>query len=178
MVRDTLILQNILTGFEEALHIDFKTQDVKQLKEETRESLEVSIREHIEESIYKLHIQTKYLNDSVSSLIDQIETCMKDMALLLSISMFDHKFGQTLKDVSYCGFAKDELMIILKHLMDEKLQDNRGSFMKALTESLNSVNIGEVKRLFIIMLILEDLGVVEGVALIAQYLYMGGMLVG
>ena len=45
-----------------------------------------------------------------------------------------------------------------------------------LSHQLNNIPMCMVKRLFVILLMLARLGVVEGVAIIAHLLYLGGLV--
>ena len=42
--------------------------------------------------------------------------------------------------------------------------------------ALNNVEMSQIKRLFIVMLVMEKLGIHEGVAACAQLLYIGGLV--
>ena len=54
--------------------------------------------------------------------------------------------------------------------------EKRCTLVPALVGALNNVEMSQIKRLFIVMLVMEKLGIYEGVAACAQLLYIGGLV--
>lgn len=175
MIREHLSLNDILIGFENSLKIEYKEKDIDKIRVTTKQRLESTFQVMIVSSIYETQASNRVVGDNLSILMSQLTENMKSLALLLSISMFDKRFGETLKNVNYLGFAKSELLTCLKYLQDEVLYDKRSSFFSTLVRGAGLIEMCSIKRLLVIMVILEDLGVKEGVSLIAQYLYTGAV---
>ena len=91
--------------------------------------------------------------------------------------MFHRNIGISLADVNYVGFAKATLLQSLKYLQDIDCYQKREAIIRPLTTALTNVEMCTIKRLFTILLVLERIGVSEGVCVIAQYLYLGGLVV-
>ncbi len=174
MLRETISLKDILIGFESTLKVDHREKDITKLKLLTKQKLENSFQVKFVGSLYDMQASNRLVGDSLSILLAQLTENMKSLALLLSVALFDKRYGETLRDVNYLGFAPDNLLSALKYLQDETLYEHRKEFFGSLTLSLNNLEMCDIKRLLIIAVVLEDLGVREGVALIAQYLYLGG----
>ncbi|WP_105614127.1 hypothetical protein [Vallitalea okinawensis] len=173
MIRENLCLTDILIGFENTLRIDYKDSNVEKTKIATKRRLENLYQIHLVGDIYDLQAGDRLVGDQLSILLEQLTECMKSLALLLSITMFDKRFGQTLKDINFLGFEKDNLLSALQFLQDEILYESRESFFDNLVRSISAIQLCSLKRLLVIMVVLENLGIKEGVALIAQYLYLG-----
>jgi hypothetical protein len=173
MIRDTLSLQEILIGFENTLKIDYKERDINKLIVSTRQKLENAFSVKFTTDLYELQVSNRLVGDSISILLGQITECMKSLSLLLCVSLFDKRYGDTLRDVNYLGFAPTNLIGALQYLQDITLYERRKEFFGTLTLSLNNLEMCSIKRLLVIATILESLGIKEGVALIAQYLYAG-----
>ena len=78
-----------------------------------------------------------------------------------------------LADVSYLGFTSETLTLALKYFTDKIQYEKRSTLIPSLIDGVNRLEVGTVKRLFVIMLVLEDLGISEAVAACAQLLYEG-----
>jgi hypothetical protein len=89
--------------------------------------------------------------------------------------LYDCKWGETLADVEYLGYAKLKFLNALKYLKDYELYDKRDMFIPEIVRALDNIAMCSIKRLCIIMLVAERLGIYELVAAVAQHLFGGGM---
>lgn len=175
-LRNNLDLSDIIIGFESVLKIEYRDaeSDAGRILLSSRQKLENAFQIQINDNIYALQNETM-VRDSVQSFLAQVTECVKQMSLLTSISLFDRKFAVNLFEVNYLGFAKENMLNALKYLQDETLYEKRDTFIPTLTRGVSRVEASRIKRLLIVMLMLEDLGIKEGVAIIASYLYMGAI---
>jgi hypothetical protein len=173
MLRDKISLKEILIGFESALKIEYREPDVEKIAKEAKQRLEAAFGVRLSGNIYEDQIQNQLVGDSIDILLSQLVESLKSLSLLLSISMFDKVYGENLRDLNCLGFAEQKLKVALKYLQDEVLYSKRDTFFDQIVESVSRIDICETKRLLVIMIVMERLGISEGVALIAQYLYLG-----
>lgn len=173
MIRNTIALSDVLTALENQLRIEHTQSDIGEVRLQTRQRIEASFGIQINSRITEM--QNGLTNDSISSFLAQITESLKTLSLLLSVSLFDKKYAETLADVNYLGFSKQSLMTSLKYLQDEKMYARRQDFFPDLVRSIGKIDMSRIKRLLIVMVVLEDLGIDEGVAIIAMYLYSGAV---
>lgn len=174
MLRASISLSDILLSFDNTLRIDYNLKDVREIRAESVRQLENIFHIKIDKSLYEIQAEGSFVSKEIDSLLQQITENLKSMALLLSISTFDKQYGENLKEVKYLGYPRVTLMTTLKYLQDEKLYERRDQFFESLIDGVNTVYMGTVKKLFIVMIILEKLGISEGVSVIANYIYLGG----
>lgn len=174
MLRASISLADILLSFANTLRIDYSLKDVREIREESVRQLENIFHIRIDKSLYDIQAEGSFVSKEIESLLQQITENLKSMSLLLAISTFDKQYGENLKEVKYLGYERVTLMTTLKYLQDEKLYERRGQFFESLVDATNTVYMGTVKKLFIIMIILERLGISEGVSIMANYIYLGG----
>ena len=68
-------------------------------------------------------------------------------------------------------------MNVLKYCQDKKLfKQHKENIIQPLSNTLNNISMCTIKRLFIILLMFSELGIDEGVSIIAQLLYLGGLV--
>lgn len=175
MIKESLNLPDILLGLENALKIEYNEKDAEKIKFKSRQRLEAAFQVRIVGSIYETQATNRLVGDNLSLLLANVTENLKSLALLLSVAMFDRKLGMTVRDVNYLGFAKQDLQAALKYLQNEVLYESRTSFFPRLTQQVSYVEMSSIKRLLVIMIVMEDLGIKEGVSLISQYLYLGSM---
>lgn len=173
MLRYKLSLADTIMGFENALKIDYQDSDIEKIIKNSRQRLENSYGIKLSGDIYEDQADNRLIGDRIDLLLSQILDKMKSLALILSLSLFDKRYGESLKDFNYLGFDEAELKEALKYLQDEALYEKRKVFFHQIVKSTYNIEISNSKRLLVIMIVLEHLGIKEGVALIAQYLYLG-----
>lgn len=175
MLRGSISVTDILLSFSNTLRIDYNIRDVRELVDKSISQLENILHTKITSDLYTLQTENKYISKEIDMLLQQITENLKSMSLLTCISMYDKQYGSSnLKDVKYLGYSREVLMTYLKYLQDEELYKRRGEFFDAIIEGVNSIYNCPIKKLFIIMIILERLGIEEGVSIIANYIYLGG----
>lgn len=172
-MRDKISLKDILLSFESVLKIEYKERDIEKIRKQAKAAIENTFMVKLGDDIYTTQASNRLIGDTLEVLMAQLTESLKNMALLLSITMFDRRSGETLRDVNYLGFAEAQLLTALQYLQDEVLYEKRSSFLPAMVRNSSNLEMGIMKRLLTVMFVLESLGVKEGVALIAQYLYLG-----
>lgn len=178
MFKDDVNISNILYSFESILRIDYEQLEIDKIVNNSILKLENAYATKFDMPLYELQIKNRFINSSLTELVQQLEAATKDMALCLQLSLFHKTFSATLQEVSYLGFNRNELLKALKYLQDVDYYGEHTSFFYKIVQSMDSVQLCTVKKLFIIMIILEKLDVQEAVSVIASYLYAGGVLVG
>ena len=174
MLIDNISIDGILVSFENILKIEYKERETSKVINNAITSLENAYSVKLDKDLYTLQVENQLLGDNLSMLIASIKECCSQMALYTSLCMFNRCVGISLADVNYMGFAKVTLLQSLKYLQDKDCYHKRDAFIRPMTLALSNVDMCTIKRLMTVMLVLERLGVSEGVGVIAQYLYLGG----
>jgi hypothetical protein len=170
--RDQISLKDILLSFENVLKIEYSERNIEKIKQNAVMALENIYRIQINGDINA--VQNNPLERSQLDVFNnQLISCLKSLSFLTSITLFDKRIGATLKDVGYLGFSEQQLRAALQYLQDETLFEKRGSFLPQLIRNASNLEVREMKRLLTIMFVLEGLGIKEGVAVLAQHLYVG-----
>lgn len=172
-MRDRLSQKDILLAFESVLKIEYKERDIEKIRQLSKAAIENAFQVKLQSDIYTTQATNRLIGDTLETFLAQLTECLKNMSLLLSVTMFDRRYGITLRDVNYLGFAEEQLLTALRYLQDEVMYEKRGSFFPAMIRNASNLEVSPVKRMLTIMCVLEVIGVKEGVALIAQYLYLG-----
>ena len=155
MLADMFTLQQVLLSFENTLRIEYTETDVSRIIKLSKQKLE---------------------SENLNVFLQELAECLKQLTALTSISMFTKKPPINLADVNYLGFTSETLTTALKYLQDRVCYEKRSTIVPALVGALNNVEMSQIKRLFIVMLVMEKLGIYEGVAACAQLLYIGGLV--
>lgn len=176
MIFDGFTLTQVCTSFEGVLKLEFgaETKTEECLNNAIR-SLENAYNITIDKDLYTLQVENSLVSQKIDLLLQGITECMKTTTLYTCLSTYNHNPHFSLSDANYLGFARKWLMTMLKYFQDKDLRANRDQAIRAISESLNTIPISHTKRLFMIMLMLYKLGVHEGVAVVAQLLYLGGI---
>lgn len=175
MLSDLFSLQQTLLSFENTLRIEYSEVDVARVLKAARQRLENAYQCHLDKPVYTVQAENELVSENLNVFVQEISECLKQLAALTSISMFTKKPPISLADVNYLGFTAETLTTALKYLQDRVLYEKRATVLPAITGALNNVEMSQIKRLFIVMLVLEDLGIYEGVSACAQLLYLGGL---
>lgn len=177
MIADLMSIDRILLSFESTLKIEYDERDTHKIITSAINKLENAYKVHMDKDIYELQAQNMLVAENLNVLISQISDCLKELALYIDISMFNTSVGISLADVNYMGFGSPELLTALKYLQNKSLYDQRTTIIEPITAALSYIDMCTIKRLFIILLVLERLGVKEGVSVVARFLYLGGLVV-
>lgn len=175
MLIDNLSLKSVLVSFESTLKIEYTdSATTKQLLDDAISRIESTYNVSITKDIFTLQAENKLLADTLSLLLRDIQECLKQMTLYTSLCMFSNSIGISLTSVNYLGWARNNFMCALKYLQNKDMYAKRADTITKFTAALDNTPVCQIKRLFVIMLMLERLGIAEGVAIVAQYLYLGG----
>lgn len=176
MIADNLSLMHICTSFEGVLHLEFgESTRTSECIDNAIKALENDYNIKIDKDIYALQAENRLVSQQLDLLLESITDCMKTATLFTALGMFHHTVSLSLAEANYLGFARDSLLAALKYFMDKDLYAKRKRYVDTISDALNTVAVCYTKRLFMIMMMLERLGVSEGVAVIAQLLYLGGI---
>lgn len=177
MLFDSISIDSILQSFESILKIEYRERETYKIIDNAVTALETAYHVTMDKDIYSIQAENQLLGDNLSMLLQSITDCCRQMSMYKDLCMFHRSVGISLADVNYIGFAKPTLLQSLKYLQDIDCYQKREAFIRPLTTALTNVDMCIIKRLATIMLVLERLGVSEGVSVIAQYLYLGGLVV-
>lgn len=177
MISDFLSIDKILLSFESTLKIEYDERETHRIIENAISKLENAYTVTIDTDLYSLQSKNMLVADNLNTLLQQICECLKSMSLYTDITMLNRSIAISLADVNYLGFAKPQLITALKYLQDKVLYEKRDTIIPPITAAVTNIDMCTIKRLFIILLVLERLGVKEGVAVVARLLYLGGLVV-
>ena len=178
MLDNNIGMSNVLNGLESALKIEYPADmRVENVIDSAIRALESSYACTFTKSIWDLQSETQLTSNDLNMLVRNINTALSQLSLFIQLKLYHKNIPFTLSDVNYLGYAKQQLMTALSYLQDEReAATRRKEIIQPLTDTLNSISMCVIKRLFCIMFVLDRLGVYEGVAIIAQFLYMGGLV--
>lgn len=177
MILDTLSLTQAITSIESVLKIEYaKDSKLKEITTDAVRRLEDTYGLSINKDIYTLQAENKLMTDVFDRFILEITECVKQFSMYVCLQTYNHSLTFTLSDVNYLGYERNQLMSMLKYLLDKELYPRRTEVVESMKMAIDNIPLNVVKRLFVAMLLLEQLGIVEGVAVIAQLLYMGGIV--
>lgn len=174
MLMDMCSLQKSLLEFENALCIEYTENDVSRVLKNARQRLENNYQCEMSQPIYTLHAHNELVSENLNQFEHNVFECLKGLSTLVVITNYTKSPPFKLADVNYLGFTAETLNTALKYLTDKVCYEKRDTIIPALTAALNNVDMSQTKRLFIIMLMLESLGMPEAVSACAQLLYAGG----
>lgn len=172
MISDFYTLQDILLGFENTLRIEYTENNSDRILKEAKNRIENAYQIKLDKPIYDVQAQNALTADSITIFLEKLSMSVQSLAAYTNTVMFNKLNGISLADVNYLGFTAETLRAALKYLQDKNLYERRGSFIPAIRNAVNNIDMSQVKRLFVIMLLLEELGVKEAVSVVAQYLYI------
>lgn len=179
MFDHTASLNSIMHGMEGVLKLEYIGEaKVSETIEAALSRLEDAHGFPFDKDVYTLQSESQLCNDEISRFLNDVRNCLEQTSFYINLKIFHKNHTLTLADVNYLGHSKKQLLTALKYLYDVDEQKlHRDDVIKPLYNVLNNINMCSVKRLFIIMLMLDRLGITEGVAVYAQLLYLGGLVV-
>lgn len=173
-IRSRVSLKEVLLGFENVLRIEYKDKDVENIIKRSKQAIENSYQIQLGSDIFDMESdRSRVIGEALDTFLAQLTECIKSMSLIVSLTLFDKRKDMTLKDVNYLGFNDLQLKTALRYLQDDVLYEKRDSFLSTLTRQTSNLAMNDIKRILTIILVLEKLGVKEGVAVLVQYLYLG-----
>ena len=176
MISD-ISLSDTLVGIEGVLKLDYSTQrnvefTIKQAKKEIENAYGLTL----DKPVYEIQIENQLSATNVDKFIDSLTIALQRLSLYTAIVFYTKKVPFALADVNFLGFARHNLITSLKYLLDDDLYSKeRENIIPPLYSALDNVTVGFVKRLFVILLMLDNLGIYDGAAVVVQLLYLGGI---
>ena len=178
MYDNNMSFNNILTSLESALSIEMTDSSVADIVQAACDRLENTYAFKLDKDVYTIQAESQLMADNVEILLREVKQSLAMISFYLNLKLFHTNMGITLSDVNYLGYAKKQLLTALKYLMYEaEYKKHSDEVIMPLYNTLNNITMCSVKRLFISMLTLHKLGISEGVSIIAQFLYVGGLIV-
>jgi hypothetical protein len=169
MIRDFISIDYILQQLETLLHINPGNNDIAEQVKISRLNIESQLRISLEDkTIYEMSGR-----DGVDMFLSNVTECLKNLSLYTLICSYDQKYSQTIKDVNYLGSEPTNLINCLKILQFAQLQHRRTEFLAELIQSVSSIQVCVVRRLFCVLAVMENIGHLDGVSIIACYLVLG-----
>lgn len=179
MLNDSISFNNILTSLEGTLMIevtgDMRTDEIIQAAIQRIENAYVI---ELDRDVYSIQSESQLMASNVDGLLKNVQQCLAQLSLYINLKIYHADLGITLADVNYLGYAKEQLLTALKYLMFEtEYKKHHDDIITPLYNTLNNISMCSVKRMFLILLMMDKLGITEGVAIMAQLLYLGGLVV-
>lgn len=177
MIIESLSLTQTITSLESVLKIEYSNEaKVDEIIKDAIKRLENANGITIDKDIYSLQAENQLATNVLDRFVLDVTECLKQLSLYICLQTFNHSVGFTLADVNYLGTARAKLLAGLKYLLDKNFYPRRADIINMIAGTLDSVPLNKIKRLFVALLLLEKLGITEGVAIVAQLLYMGGII--
>lgn len=177
MIKD-LSINNTLLSLEGVLHLDYgQDTTVEEVLNKAKADLENSYGVILDKSVYEIQAENQLSAQNIDHFLRDLTAALQQTSLYIIMGMYQKNIPFSLADVNYLGYARDNLITALKYLMDKDLYvKERYDIMTPIVTALDNVTLNYVKRLFIIMLMIDRLGVYEGASVIAHLLYLGGLM--
>lgn len=179
MFDTNISFNSILTSLESTLSIEMTgNATVAEIIQAACDRLENTYACKLDKDVYTLQSESQLIAGNLDLLLKDIQQCLAMLSFYLNLKLYHANMGITLSDVNYLGYNKGQLLTALRYLMYEvEYKKHAEDVINPLYNALNQISMCSVKRLFISMLMLYRLGIGEGVAIIAQLLYLGGLVV-
>lgn len=178
MIIENISFTQALTSVESVLKIEYsKEAKLADIIHDSIKRLEDTYGVTIDKDIYRLQAEHELAGNMLDKFLMEVTECLKQLALYNSLQIYNHGHGYTLADVNYLGLSRPNLLQELKYFMDKDLYSKREKIVNSLKQAVDNVPLNYVKRMFVALFLFEKLGIVEGVAILAQLLYMGGLIV-
>lgn len=128
----------------------------------------------LNKSVYDIQNETQLSAQNLNKFITSVSTALQRLALYNHMCYFTKKVPYDLAEVNYLRYAREEMLSYLQYLLDEDLYNaEHEQIMAAFTTALDNINFNYVRRLFVVMLVLDKLGMYDGATVVAQSLYLG-----
>lgn len=176
MLKDMIELRAVILSFETVFKIEYEETSTKRIIDNTIRKLESAYSMKIgDKTLYELEAENLNLADNIHNILHQVLECTKALSFLFQSGMFYHEIPVSLSTVKYLGLGKEAMQTILRYFQNSNEYYLAGNAVSQITLGLDGIDMCLVKRMFIIMLVLDRLGITEAVAVIAQYLYYGSV---
>jgi len=175
MIKD-LSINDCIVSLEGVLKIDYSgDRNVAQILQAAKEDLENAYGVTIDKPIYDIQAESQLSATNIDHFLNSLMVALQKLALYNSLVYYTTNVPFSLADVNYLGVAREELMVTLKYLLNEKFyMAEHEKACESFLQIVDSTTVNFVKRLFVILLMLDKLGIYEGATIAAQLLYLGG----
>ena len=175
MLTDAFTLPQALLSLENTLRIEYTENDVSRVIKDAKQRLENAYQCRLDKPVYTVQAENALVSENLNVFMQELSAGYKQITALISHSIWEkHKIPLNLADVNYLGFTSETINTLLNMLCDSSSFERKGNSLAAVTNALNSVEMCQIKRLFIVMLTLDELGMTDVAAACAQLLYLGG----
>lgn len=178
MIDNEVSISQILLSLESTFKIEVSGEaTVESIVKDAIDRLENTYACTFDKDIFSIQSENQLLADNVNPLIKDIRQCLAMLSLYLELKLFHKNVGVTLSAVNYLGYSKESLLKALKYLRDEtEYKKHHEPIINSFYNYLNNIPMCSVKRMFICLLVMDRLGVSEGVAIMSNLLYIGGLV--
>lgn len=178
MIADLFSLGDILLDCEATLRLQYdegNQNNVAAILKSAKERLENAYQCRLDEPVYVVQAKNALVANDLEIFIKEASSCIERLCTLVVLTLYSKRPPVNLSDVNYLGFTRESLTMALRYMQDKVRYAERTPLLPPLKNALNNIEMSHVKRLFIIMLAFENLGLEEGVAACASLLYLGGV---
>lgn len=175
MISNMMSLSSILINFEQVLKIEYNEMSAEKIIRSAKAKLENAFAVRFDKTVYELQAENRLVADTLNMFLEQVVDALRNMSLYIDCCMFDNNIPINLADVNYLGFASTPLRTALRYLQSTNTYSQRDSIITPLRAAVSNIEPCDIKRLFMILFVLDDLGIYEGAAIIAKFLYLGGL---
>ena len=127
-------------------------------------------------TVYELQAENQLVADTLNRLLSELGVCLEKLSYYTLLKYYHKNLILSLADVNYLGIGKKDLITSLQYLMDDtNAKRYKGQILPTIQLALNNIPVCPIKRLFTVILVLDRLGIDEGIACICNLLYMGGL---
>lgn len=175
MISDMVSLTSILINFEQVLKIEYSEMSTDRTIRAAKARLENTFAVKLDKPIYQLQAENRLVSENLNMFLEQVVDVLKSLSLFIDECMFNSNVPINLADVNYLGFSVPALKTALRYYQSAKLYASREKTIVPIRAAVGNIEPCDIKRLFTIMFMLDDLGISEGAAVVAQLLYLGGL---
>ena len=175
MISDIMSLTSILINFEQVLKIEYNEMSSDRIIRSAKAKLENTFQVTFNKSVYELQAENRLVADTLNMFLEQVIDALRSLSLYVDNCMFNNNVPINLADVNYLGFDASSLKVGLRYMQSAKTYSQRENIINPLRAAVSNIEPCDIKRLFIIFFMLDELGINEGAAVVARLLYLGGI---
>lgn len=178
MFDESLSFSNTLVSLEGTLGIEYEEADkVEDVITKALHRLEEKYGMPFDKDVYTIQSENQMSGTELTKFLNDLQSCLERFSFYIQLKLFHKNLAVTLAEANYLGYDKSRLLCALRYLQDEGVYTKHGKeAIEPLTHQLDQLPLSNIKRIFVCLLMLNKLGVTEGVAVLAQLLYMGGLI--
>ncbi len=178
MIADRYTLQAGLTKCEAALMLEYTKETVDDWRliiKKAKENLENRLQCKLTEPLYTIQAKNALVSQSIDVALNGMAAGIELLSALYVMSIYLKSAKDfDLADVNYLGNDRGRLATGFKMLADRVFYPQaHDEMMAAIKANLNNVTMTQLKRLLLVMIMFDELGITEGVAACANLLYLG-----